>query len=96
MKTDPHITVLTARLGRKEENYENQILITKSITEGKITRKTMSEMCAEFSSAPTSINEYEIRGKKYIVTIHYAGEKDIGQVIYALATDRAKRELGIG
>ncbi len=50
----------------------------------------MSEMCAEFSSAPTSINEYEIRGKKYIVTSHY-----IGQVIYALATDRAKRELGI-
>ena len=49
----------------------------------------MSEMCAEFSSAPTSINEYEIRGKKYIVTSHYAGEKDIG-------TDRAKRELGIG
>ena len=55
----------------------------------------MSEMCAEFSSAHTSINEYEIRGKKYIVTSHYTGEKDIGQVIYALATDRAKRELGI-
>ena len=56
----------------------------------------MSEMCAEFSSAPTSINEYEIRGKKYIVTSHYVGEKEIRQVIYALATDRAKRELGIG
>lgn len=56
----------------------------------------MSEMCAEFSSAHTSINEYEIRGKKYIVTSHYAGEKEIGQVIYTLATDRAKRELGIG
>ena len=35
MKTDPHITVLTARLGRKEENYENQILITKSIIGGE-------------------------------------------------------------
>ena len=43
----------------------------------------MSEMCAEFSSATTSINEYEIRGKNYIVTSHYAGEKDMGQVIYA-------------
>lgn len=55
----------------------------------------MSEMCAEFSSAPTSTSEYEIRGKKYIVTSHYAGEKDIGQTIFTLATDRAKRELGI-
>ena len=36
MKTDPHITVLTARLGRKEENYEKQILITKSIIGGEI------------------------------------------------------------
>mgnify|MGYP001857383210 len=63
--------------------------------EEKITEKTMMQMCAEFSSAPTSTREYEIRGKKYIVTSHYAGEKDIGQTIFALATDRAKRELGI-
>ena len=35
MKTDPHITVLTARLGRKEDNYEKQILITKSIIGGE-------------------------------------------------------------
>ena len=55
----------------------------------------MMQMCAEFSSAPTSTREYEIRGKKYIVISHYAGEKDIGQTIFALATDRAKRELGI-
>ena len=56
----------------------------------------MQELCAEFGSAPTTTSEYEIRGKKYIVTSHYAGDKDIGQVIYAIATDRAKRELGIG
>lgn len=56
----------------------------------------MSEMCAEFSSAHTSINEYEIRRKKYIVTSHYTGNKNIEKVVYALATDRAKRELGIG
>lgn len=47
----------------------------------------MMQMCAEFNSAPTSTREYEIRGKKYIVTSHYAGEKDIGQTIFTLATD---------
>ena len=56
----------------------------------------MQELCTEFGSAPTSTREYEIGGRKYIVTSHYAGDKDIGQVIYAIATDRAKRELGIG
>ena len=55
----------------------------------------MSEMCAEFSSAHTSINEYEIRGKKYIVTSHYAGEKEIDSTIRSIAIDRAKREMGI-
>ena len=30
MREIPFITVLTARHGRKEENYENRILITKS------------------------------------------------------------------
>ena len=56
----------------------------------------MSELCAEFSSASTSVSEYEIRGNKYISTSHYAGEKDTGQVIYALATDRAKLQMDIG
>lgn len=55
----------------------------------------MQELCVEFGSAPTSTSEYEIGGRKYIVTSHYVGDKDIGQVIYAIATDRAKRELGI-
>ena len=55
----------------------------------------MQQLSAEHGSAPTSMREYEIGGKKYIVTSHYAGDKDIGQTIFALATDRAKRELGI-
>ena len=35
MKERSDITVLTARLRRKEENYEKQILITKSIIGGE-------------------------------------------------------------
>lgn len=33
-------------------------------------------MSAEFSSSPTSMSEYEIGGRKYIVVSHYVGNKD--------------------
>lgn len=55
----------------------------------------MQQLSAELSSAPTSMREYEIGGKRYIVTSHYAGEKEIDGTIRSIAIDRAKREMGI-
>ncbi len=45
----------------------------------------MQELCAEFGSAPTSTREYEIRGRKYIVTSHYVGSKNFKEVFGELA-----------
>ena len=40
----------------------------------------MQDLCAEFGSAPTTTSEYEIRGKKYIVTSHYVGNKNFKEL----------------
>ena len=42
-------------------------------------------MCAELDSAPTSMSEYEIGGRKYIVVSHYVGNKDFKKVFDDLA-----------
>ena len=55
----------------------------------------MQQLSAKHSSAPTSMREYEIGGKRYIVTSHYAGEKEIDSTIRSISIDRAKREMGI-
>lgn len=36
-----------------------------------------------------------IEGKKYIVTSHYAGNKDLDHVIREIAANRAYREMGL-
>ena len=55
----------------------------------------LQQLSAEHGSAPTSMREYEIGGKRYIVTSHYAGEKEIDSTIRSISIDRAKREMGI-
>lgn len=49
----------------------------------------MQDLCAEFGSAPTTTSEYEIRGKKYIVTSHYVGRKNVDNVLREIAVKRA-------
>ena len=36
-----------------------------------------------------------IEGKKYIVTSHYTGDKDLAQVIKEVAVNRVYREMGL-
>jgi len=36
-----------------------------------------------------------IEGKKYIVTRHFTGDKDIDQVIREIAVNRARRDFNI-
>lgn len=45
----------------------------------------MQDLCAEFGSAPTSTREYEIGGRKYIVTSHYVGNKNFKELFGELA-----------
>ena len=53
----------------------------------------MKQSGAEFGSAPTSTNEYEIREKKYIVTSHYVGGKDFQKVLDDLAFRQVIAEM---
>lgn len=57
--------------------------------------KTLQQLREEFSNAPTSQREYMIEGKKYIVTSHYCGNKDVDDIIRRVAVNRAYRDLGL-
>ena len=52
-------------------------------------------MKEEFSAAPVMQQEYMIQGKKFIVTSHYAGQKDLNTVLQKIAENRAYREIGL-
>lgn len=69
------------------------IYIKKTIRRVK-TDNEPNKPC-ERLDCPTSRREYEIYGKKYIVTRHFNGESDINQLITELAFARADRETGI-
>ena len=79
----------------RRKDYERTIDLTINIRRKMSYGKTMQQLSAEHSSAPTSMREYEIGGKRYIVTSHYAGEKEIDSTIRSIAIDGAKREMGI-
>ena len=56
--------------------------------------KNLRQLTEEYACCPTSQNDYEIDGKKYAVTRHFTGDKDINRIIYELAISRADRETG--
>ena len=39
--------------------------------------------------------EHTIEGKKFVVTRHFVGDKDLQSLIMDLAVSRAKREMGL-
>ena len=39
--------------------------------------------------------EHIIEGKKFVVTRHFVGDKDLQSLIMDLAVSRAKREMGL-
>ncbi len=57
------------------------------------TGKNMQQTSAEFSSAPTSMSEYEIGGRKYIVVSHYVGNKDFKKVFDDLAFSQVLADM---
>ena len=51
------------------------------------------ELNEQYRDCPTQEQEFEIEGRKYIVVSHYAGEKDLDEVVYRNAYDQAMKEL---
>ncbi len=62
---------------------------------GTNTNKTLEQLREEFMGAPTSQKEYMIEGKKYIVTSHFCGDKDLDEVLQRIAVNRAYRDAGL-
>ena len=55
--------------------------------------KTMQEMNEQFRDCPVQVNEYEVDGRKYRVTSHFTGNKDINDVMYNYAVNKAMGEM---
>ena len=51
------------------------------------------ELNEQYRDCLTQEQEFEIEGRKYIVVSHYAGEKDLDEVVYRNAYDQAMSEL---
>lgn len=46
-------------------------------------------------SYPTSQRRCEIDGKRFIVTRHFVGDKDLSSLLMELAVNRANKEMGL-
>ena len=55
--------------------------------------RTMQDMNEQYKSCPVHVNEYEVDGGRYRVHSHFIGDKDINDVMYRYAEDRAMREM---
>ena len=55
--------------------------------------RTMQEMNEQYKNCPVQINEYEVDGRRYHVHSHFIGDKDINDVMYRYAEDRAMNEM---
>ena len=53
---------------------------------------TLAELNEKCKDCPVRRSEYEIGGKKYIVTSHFVGNKDLDKVLYDIAFRRACEE----
>ena len=59
------------------------------------TDKTTPQTPGRYDDRPGSVTICDPDGKKYIVTRHFAGDKEIGRLITELARSRADRETGL-
>ncbi len=53
---------------------------------------TLKELNEKYKDAPKRTAEYEIDGKKYVVTSHFVGNKNLDKVLYDIAFRRACEE----
>ena len=55
--------------------------------------KTMQEMNEQYKDCPVQVNTYEVDGRHYRVHSHFIGDKDINDVMYRYAENRAMSEM---
>ncbi len=55
--------------------------------------RTMQEMNEQYKDCPVQVNTYEVGGRTYRVYSHFIGDKDINDVMYRYAEDRAMSEM---
>ena len=53
----------------------------------------MQQLSVEHGSAPTTMREYEIGGKKYTVVSHYVGKKNVDNVLREIDVKRAYSDM---
>ncbi len=58
-----------------------------------MNNRTMQEMNEQYKDCPVQVNEYEVGGRHYRVHSHFIGDKDINDVMYRYAKDRAMSEM---
>ena len=51
------------------------------------------ELNEQFRDCPMQEQEFEIEGRKYIIVSHYAGKKNLDEVVYRNAYGQARNEL---
>jgi len=56
-------------------------------------KSDLFELNEKYAACPVRISEYEINGNKYNVHSHFAGEKDIDDVINNIATAKALSDV---
>lgn len=56
-------------------------------------KSDLFELNEKYAACPVRISEYEINGNKYMVHSHFAGEKDIDDVINNIATAKALSDV---
>ena len=55
--------------------------------------RSMQEMNEQYKNCPVQVNTYEVDGRTYRVHSHFIGDKDINDVMYHYAKDRATSEM---
>ena len=55
--------------------------------------RTMQEMNEQYKDCPVQVNTYEVDGRTYIVHSHFIGDRDISDVMYQYAENKAMSEM---
>ncbi len=61
-----------------------------------MTENSPAQAIERYADCPTEQNEYDLNGRKYTVTRHFTGEKNINLLVAELAVARANRETVLG
>lgn len=56
-------------------------------------KSELFELNEKYAACPVRVSEYDINGKKYKVHSHFAGEKDIDDVINNIAMTKALSDV---